>query len=92
MAHSLSSKKRIRQNVKRNIANRGRRSALRTRLRAFKDAVVGGDVSSAEGKYRDACKLLDREANLGLIHRNQAARRKSRMAGRLSVLKSKASS
>lgn len=90
MAHSISSKKRIRQNIKQNLLNRGRRSALRNRLRAFKDAVAGGDPAVASDKYRDACKLLDREANHGLIHRNEAARRKSRMAGRLNAIKSKA--
>ena len=91
MAHSLSAKKRIRQNEKQRTRNRARRSTLRTRLRAFVDATAGGDSSRAEAKFREACKLLDREADQGLIHRNAAARRKSRLAQRLNALKTKAS-
>ncbi len=92
MAHSLSAKKRIRQNEKRRLRNRARRSALRTRLRAFKDAVISGDPEVAENRFREACKQLDREADRGLIHRNAAARRKSRLARRLNALRQKKSS
>jgi small subunit ribosomal protein S20 len=92
VAHSLSAKKRIRQNAKRRARNRSRRSALKTRLRAFTDAVTGGDSAVAETRFRDVCKALDREADRGLIHRNAAARRKSRLARRLNELKAKSSS
>jgi len=90
VAHSLSAKKRIRQNEKRRLRNRARRSALKTRLRAFRDAVSAGDVAGAESRFREACKLLDREADRGLIHRNAAARRKSRLARYLNMLTQKA--
>lgn len=92
MAHSLSAKKRIRQNEKQRAHNRARRTAIKTRLRAFSDALAGGDPAVAETRYREACKLLDREANHGLIHRNTAARSKSRLAHRLNMLKTKSSS
>ena len=90
MAHSLSAKKRIRQNESQRARNRARRSTLKTRLRTFTGAVTAGDTALAETRLRDACKLLDREANRGLIHPNAAARRKSRLAARLNTLKSKA--
>lgn len=91
MAHSLSAKKRVRQNQKQRAENRARRTALKTRLRAFDDALTAGDPAVAQSKFQEACKLLDRESDRGLIHRNAAARRKSRLAQRLSALKPKAS-
>jgi len=90
VAHSLSSKKRIRQNEKQRGRNRARRSALKSRLRAFSDALTAGDPAVAHARFQHACRLLDREANRGLIHRNAAARRKSRLAKRLNVLRQKA--
>ncbi len=89
MAHSLSAKKRNRQNVKRRALNRARRSSLKTRIRCCREALGGTDADAAERLFRDACKALDREANRGLIHRNAAARRKSRLARTLNVLKQK---
>ena len=91
MAHSLSAKKRIRQNEKQRACNQSRRTALKTRIRAFTDALSQNDPALAENKYREACKCLDREADRGLIHRNAAARRKSRLARRLKALREKAS-
>jgi small subunit ribosomal protein S20 len=92
VAHSLSARKRIRQNDKQRARNRARRSTLKTRMRAFGDTLAGGDVTLTEAKYREACRLLDREASRGLIHRNAAARRKSRLARRLKALRQKTSS
>jgi small subunit ribosomal protein S20 len=89
VAHSLSAKKRIRQNEKQRARNRARRTTLKTRLRAFSDALTSGDSGLAETKFRDACKLLDREADQGLLHANAVARRKSRLAQRLNALKQK---
>jgi small subunit ribosomal protein S20 len=91
VAHSLSAKKRIRQNEKQRARNRAHRTSLKTRLRAVSDALTAGDPALAEAKYREACLLLDREASRGLIHPNAAARRKSRLARRLNALKGKVS-
>ncbi|MBU0637558.1 MAG: 30S ribosomal protein S20 [Planctomycetes bacterium] len=87
MAHSLSSKKRIRQNVKRRALNRSRASALKTRIRKCMDTLKTGDVEGTERAYREACRALDREANRNTLHRNAAARRKSRLARRINALK-----
>jgi small subunit ribosomal protein S20 len=91
VAHSISAKKRIRQNEKQRARNRARRTALKSRVRAFTDALTAGDPAAAESKYRETCKQLDRQAARGLIHRNAAARRKSRLARRLNALKQKSS-
>lgn len=92
MAHSLSSKKRIRQNEKRRQINRTRRSAVKTAVRRFKEAVHTGSVEAAEQTYRTASKLLDQSAAKGSVHRNAAARRKSRLAKGLHALKARTSS
>jgi len=90
MAHSLSAKKRIRQNEKHRLANQSRRNALRTRLRKCRDALVHGELESARTSFREACKAIDREAGRGLLHRNAAARRKSNLARKLNALEAKA--
>jgi small subunit ribosomal protein S20 len=91
VAHSLSAKKRIRQNVKRRMLNRMRNSTLRTRLRTVQEAFVHGTVADSESALKAAIRQLDREANRGTLHRNAAARRKSRLVRRLNALKAKAS-
>lgn len=88
MAHSLSSRKRIRQNVTARLRNRSRRSALRSRLRTATEAIQTGQPQTAD-QVRAAIALLDREANRGLIHPNTAARKKSQLARKLNQAKSK---
>ncbi|MBN2445781.1 MAG: 30S ribosomal protein S20 [Phycisphaerae bacterium] len=90
MAHSLSSHKRIRQNLKRRIRNRARKSVLKGRLRLCVEALAKRDTPTAEEAFRDVCRALDREAGRGLIHRNAAARRKSRLARKLNAQKAAA--
>ncbi len=90
MAHSLHRKKRIRQNLTRKMRNRARRSALKTRLRTCRETLQRGTPEQAELRFREACAALDREAARGTLHRNAAARRKSRLAARLNALKAKA--
>jgi small subunit ribosomal protein S20 len=92
MAHSLSAKKRIRQNEKRRAINQNRRTAVKTAIRRFKDAVQSGEPDAAEQAYRKATKALDQTAAKGTLHRNAAARRKSRLAKRLNTLKARAGS
>ena len=89
MAHSLSAKKRIRQNAKRRLLNRAQRSVLKSQVRDFSETLAAGDAATVETKYRAVCKRLDRDANHGLIHRNAAARKKSRLAKRINALKQK---
>ncbi|MGE0479014.1 MAG: 30S ribosomal protein S20 [Phycisphaerae bacterium] len=87
MAHSISAKKRIRQNAKRAAMNRARHSRLRSQLRKTRDALTTGNAGDAEKAFKEVVQLLDRESNRGLIHPNAAARRKSRLARRLNAVK-----
>ena len=90
MAHSLSAKKRIRQNVTQRARNRARRSLLKTHIKEFSESLVSGNAATAETKFRETCQLLDREANRGLIHKNTAARMRSRLALKMNGMKQKA--
>ena len=67
-----------------------RRSALRSELRKCSEVVLRGTMEQAADQVREACRRLDREADRGTLHRNAAARRKSRLAKRLNALKQKA--
>lgn len=82
MANIKSQIKRNRQNELRRAANRGTRSALKTRIKTFLTAAESGDASAAES-YREAARALDKAAAKGVIHKNTAANKKSRLAKRL---------
>ena len=87
MAHSASAQKRVRQNEKRRMGNRAQRSALRKVVKTTVTTLSGQDAAGAEKQFRLAVKALDQEAARGLIHRNAAARSKSRLAKRLNAVK-----
>lgn len=86
MASTLSAKKRIRQNATRRARNRWRLRTLRDALKGFSTAISSGDQAAAKDAFLTASKVVDRSAQKGIIHRNQAARRKSRMSKRLKAL------
>lgn len=77
MPRIKSAKKAMRQARRRTITNRGQRSALRTALKHVRAAATKQDATQA---YAAAVTLLDRAARKGLIHKNNAARHKSRLA------------
>lgn len=83
MPNSISAKKSLRQNHKRRAKNRARRSSLRTLIKRFRIAAEGSDAEAAETALRAAVKGLDQAAAKGLIHKNAAARTKSRLSRRL---------
>lgn len=85
MAHSNSAKKRIRQNVTRRARNRWRMKSMRTAIKSFDQAIAQGSVEEATEAFRAASKIVDRTAQSGVIHRNQASRRKSRMSKHLKL-------
>jgi small subunit ribosomal protein S20 len=89
VAHSLSAKKRSRQNVKRRATNRARKSQIKTQIKHFEAALSGGDVKSASEQYRLVVKKLDKTAGTSTMHKRTAARQKSRLARQLNSLKSK---
>jgi small subunit ribosomal protein S20 len=83
VAHSLSSKKRIRQNEKRRVANRARKSRIKTQRRKFSEALTVGDLEKAGTELRQVFKLVDQVARKKTIHKNAANRIKSRLQKRL---------
>ena len=83
VANIPSQIKRNRQNEKRRARNKSVRSRLRTTLKKFDAAIEAGDRAEAESAYRDATRELDRAATRGVIHRNNAGNKKSRLARRL---------
>lgn len=80
MANIKSQIKRNAQNEKRRMRNKAVKSELRTAVRAFREAASGGDAEAAEKALRHASKKLDKAVSKGVIHKNQAANRKSAMA------------
>ena len=86
MAHTRSARKRARQNTTRRTRNKPKRSALRTQLRKVAAALGAKNAEAARAELNKAVKVLDTAASKGLIHRNQAARRKSRLAGKVAGL------
>ena len=86
MAHSLSAKKRVRQNATRKAINRARKSRVKTQLKKFEAAVTGTDVKAAAEQFRLLVKRLDQTAATSTLHKKTAARKKSRMAKRLNAM------
>ncbi len=66
--------------------NRAAKSALRTELKKFDAAVLSGDNAAAAETYKVAVKSVDKAASKGLIHKNNAARKKSAMAKKLNAV------
>ncbi len=87
MAHSLSAKKRIRQNEKSRVINRARKSQVKTQTKHFTDALEAGDIDKAAEAYRLVTKKLDKTASTSTMHKGTAARKKSRLAKKLNALK-----
>ena len=78
MANIQSQKKRNRQNEKRRLRNKGVRSELKTRVKGASAAIANSEDGAAE-LVKDAQKRLDKAATKNVIHKNAAARRKSRL-------------
>lgn len=83
MASSNSARKRIRQNATHRARNRWRIKAMRTAIKDCTQKIAQGSPDEAAAAFREASKIIDRTAQKGVIHKNQAARRKSRLSARL---------
>jgi len=86
VAHTLSANKRIRQSARRRERNRNRRKVLRIENKKLDAVLVKGDVAAATVETKKAIGLLDRTAARGTVHRNTAARRKSKLQRKLNAL------
>ncbi len=86
MANIKSQIKRNRQNEKARLRNKSVKSSLKTVIRKLNEASASGDVQTATTLLRDASRQLDKAVSKGVIHKNQAANRKSAIAKRISTL------
>ena len=86
MANIKSQIKRNRQNEAAHERNKAVRSRLKTRMKHFRVAAEAGDRDAASAAYHEAARELDKAATKGVIHANNAANKKSRMAKRLAAL------
>ena len=89
MPNSKSAKKRLRQNDVRRLRNRASKSTMRSQIRKVREALTVGDVEVAEKEYREAAKKIDRAGAKNIIHRNTAARTKSRLQNAIKAVKQK---
>lgn len=80
MANIKSKKKRILTNDKSRLRNRSVKSELKTYVRKTREAVAAGDKEAAQAAYEAAARKLDKAVSKGVIHKNQAANRKSKLA------------
>ena len=86
MANIKSQKKRIRTNERARLRNQAIKSALRTDIRSFREAAEAGDKDKATEALRAASRSLDKAVRKGVIHKNQAANKKSAMAHKANSL------
>jgi small subunit ribosomal protein S20 len=86
VANIKSQIKRVKTNEKRRVRNKSVRSSVRTAVRKFREAAESGDVEQATTLQRAASRALDKAASKGVLHKNQAANRKSAMAKRIGSL------
>lgn len=86
MANNKSARKRIRIAEERRVHNRPYRTAARTSVKKAELAIRAGDQTAAAAAVGDAVSMLDRVAGKGIIHKNNAARRKSRLMAKFNAL------
>ncbi|WP_417523455.1 30S ribosomal protein S20 [Marinovum sp.] len=86
MANTPQSKKRARQNEKRFAINKARRSRIRTYLRQVEEAIASGDKDAATKALREAQPELMRGVTKGVMHKNTASRKMSRLSARVNAL------
>ncbi len=86
MANIKSQIKRNRTNEQHRLRNKAVKSELKTWVRKFREAADGGDATQAQDLLRTAARKLDKAVSKGVIHKNQAANRKSALAKRAASL------
>ena len=88
MANTRSARKAVRKIARRTLVNRSRRSQMRTYMRKVEEALASGDQSAATAALGEAAPLMMRAAQKGIIHKNTASRKVSRLTKRVRALAS----
>lgn len=83
MANTSSAKKAVRKIERRTAVNRARRSQMRTSLRKVEEAIASGDAKAADEALKQAAPLVIRAAQKGIVHKNTASRKVSRLTKRV---------
>ncbi|WP_113722937.1 30S ribosomal protein S20 [Arcanobacterium haemolyticum] len=86
MANIKSQKKRIKTNEKRRVRNQAYKSELKTLVRKTREAIATGNAEAATDALKVASRKLDKAVSKGIIHKNQAANRKSKLAVQVAKL------
>ncbi|MGN7357809.1 30S ribosomal protein S20 [Paenibacillus sp. SAF-054] len=90
MPNIKSAVKRVKTNDKRRALNASQKSALRTAVKAADTALTGTEVEAAKAAVQAASQKLDKAVSKGLVHKNAASRKKSRLAKKLNALNAQA--
>jgi small subunit ribosomal protein S20 len=86
MANHKSAEKRMRQTERRNEVNRHNRTRLRTQIKALRAAIAAGDAEQAKAALNATISIIDKSIQKGVLHRNAAARYKSRLTVRVNQM------
>ena len=87
MPNIESAKKRMRQSKKRRALNKWRKDRLKLQVRSLHEAIRVKDLETAEAEFRKTCSILDKVSTTSTMHKNTAARKKSRLAMRVNALR-----
>jgi small subunit ribosomal protein S20 len=86
MANSKQARKRARQSSERNTLKSAQRSRVRSAIKSVRKAIAGGDAQAAQTVLRSATHVIDSIADKGVVHKNHAARNKSRLAAAIKAM------
>lgn len=86
MANTVQAKKRAKQDVKRRAHNMSLRSALRTAVKKVQKAVLAGNKAAAAAAFKESQPIIDAIADKGIVHKNKAARQKSRLSAAIKTM------
>ncbi|MFA5825627.1 MAG: 30S ribosomal protein S20 [Gallionellaceae bacterium] len=86
MANSAQARKRARQAVKQNVHNTSLRSELRTAIKKVAKAIEAGDKAAAQAVFNESTSVVDSIADKKIVHKNKAARHKSRLSAAIKAM------
>ncbi|MCS6785609.1 MAG: 30S ribosomal protein S20 [Thiobacillaceae bacterium] len=86
MANTAQARKRARQNERRRLHNRALRSQYRTAVKKVRRAIASGDKAAAQAAFQESMSVIDRIADKKIVHKNKAARHKSRLSAAIKAM------
>ena len=87
MPNTKSAERRVRSNERKRLHNRSIKSRLKTLERSYADSLKGGKKDDASAAFRKLSSAFDKAAKVGVIHKSQASRKKSRLSARVAAMK-----